>query len=279
MSATIGAQRASASPHLSRLVLLVLALAGALVMTGTQPAEVAAATPSAKVVIVVGPVGSRTAEFKAAAKRLARQARSHGARVIEIHSPWATWSRVVRASRGANLLIYLGHGNGWPSPYGPFQPYTKNGLGLNPSGGADNVRVAYRGEYHVRRQLRLAPNAVVLLHKLCYASGNAEGSSPTHRRWVAKARADFYARGFQQAGARAVFAIGLQNPGFVLQGLFASNKTMRQIFWSAPGASRRDKVAYNPKRSNGRAILDPDRGRYYFRSVVGALDMRASAWR
>ena len=36
---------------------------------------------------------------------------------------------------------------------------------------------------------------------------------------------------------------------------------------------------FDPKRSKGRAILDPKRDRYYFRSVVGALDMRASAWR
>ena len=33
------------------------------------------------------------------------------------------------SSQGANLFIYLGHGNGWPSPYGPFERYTKDGLG------------------------------------------------------------------------------------------------------------------------------------------------------
>jgi hypothetical protein len=277
LQATIGAQRASTSPRVSRLFLLLLALVGAIAALGVSPQPVAAAKP--KVVIVVGPVGSRTAEFRRDADKLARQARSYGARVVKVYSPWATWSRVVEASRGAKLLIYLGHGNGWPSPYGPFQPYTKNGLGLNPRGGASNHSVSYKGEHYVGQRLRLARGAVVLLHHLCYASGNSEGSAPTHDRAVAKARADNYARGFQAAGAKTVFAIGIEHPGYVLHGLFRTNRTMRQIFWSTPAATPGDRVVYEPKRSRGKAILDPRQGRYYFRSVVGALDLRASRWR
>ena len=128
-------------------------------------------------------------------------------------------------------------------------------------------------------RLRFAKNAVVLLNHLCYASGNAEGGAPTYRRSVAKMRADNYAKGFQRAGAKAVFAIGLEHPDYVLRGLFRSNKTMRQIFWSTKAATPGDKVEFNPARSAGRGILDPRRNRYYFRSVVGKLDLKASAWR
>lgn len=277
MQSTIGAQRASASPRLTRLIGLTLALLGAIAGIGALPQEAAAAAP--KVVIIVGPVSGRTDEFRADGRRLARQARAYGARVVTVFSPYATWGRVVRATRGANLVIYLGHGNGWPSPYGPFQPYTKNGLGLNPRAGSGNSRVAYKGEHYVGRQLRFARNAVVLLHHLCYASGNAEGGAPTYRRWIAKKRADNYAKGFQRAGAKAVFAIGLEHPDYVLRGLFRSNRTMRQIFWSTRAATPGDKVLFNPVRSAGRGILDPRRNRYYFRSVVGNLEMRASAWR
>ena len=72
--------------------------------------------------IVVGPVGSQHRELHRPAPRTTRaQARSYGAYVIEIYSPYATWSRVKAAAQGANLLIYLGHGNGYPSPYGAFQ--------------------------------------------------------------------------------------------------------------------------------------------------------------
>jgi hypothetical protein len=276
LSSTIGAQRASVSPRLARLAGLTLAVIGAVAAIGAMPQEAAAAAP--KVAIIVGPVSGRTDEFRADGRRLARQARAYGARVVTVFSPYATWSRVVQATRGANLVIYLGHGNGWPSPYGPYQPYTKNGLGLNPSAGNGNHRVAYKGEHYVGR-LRFAKNAVVLLNHLCYASGNAEGGAPTYRRWVAKKRADNYAKGFQRAGAKAVFAIGLEHPDYVLRGLFRSNKTMRQIFWSTKAATPGDKVLFNPTRSAGRGILDPRRNRYYFRSVVGHLEMRASAFR
>lgn len=276
MQSNKGAQRASATPRLATWSILVLALVGAIGAIGAVPGVASATRP--KVAVIVGPVSGSTAEFRADGRRLARQARAYGARVVTVYSPYATWRRVVEATRGAKLVIYLGHGNGWPSAHGPYQPFTKNGLGLNPVAGRNNSSVTYKGEYHVRRQIRLARNAVVLLNHLCYASGNAEGGAPTYRRWIARARADNYARGFQAAGAKAVFAIGLEHPDYVLRGLFRSNLTMRQIFWNTSAATPRDKVSFNPRRSNGRAILDP-RGRYYFRSVVGELDMRASRWR
>lgn len=277
MQTPVGAQRASTSSRASRLISLSLATVAALGAMGAIAQPAAAARP--KVAVIVGPVGSVTRDYRADGKRLARQARAYGARVVEVYSPNATWSRVVEATRGAKLVIYLGHGNGWPSPYGPYQPFTKNGLGLNARAGAGDRNVTYKGEYYVGRRMQLARNAVVLLNHLCYASGNAEHGAPTYRRWVARARADNYAKGFQRAGAKAVFAIGLEHPDYVLRGLFRSNLTMRQIFWNTRAATPGDKVLFNPRRSSGSGILDPRRNRYYFRSVVGNLDMRASAWR
>ena len=123
------AQRASS--HRS-LRLTAFALMAALVVSlgaMANPQQTNAA--SIKVVVVVGPVGSKTSEYKTSAKYYASIARSYGASVTEIYSPYATWSKVKAAAQGANLLIYLGHGNGYPSPYGAFQRYTKDGIGLN----------------------------------------------------------------------------------------------------------------------------------------------------
>ena len=110
--------------------------------------------------------------------------------------------------QGANVFVYLGHGNGWPSIYAPFQTQTKDGLGLDPSTGADGNKVVYYGEDYIRANIRLAPNSVVLLYHLCYASGNTEPglSQGTSRR--RKERVDNYGAGFIGAGARAVFAEG-----------------------------------------------------------------------
>jgi len=83
-----------------------------------------------KVVVIVGPSGSNTSNYIYNAKKLAAQARSYGASVYEIYSPYATWAKVKAVAQGANVLIYLGHGNGWPSPYKPFSATSKDGLGF-----------------------------------------------------------------------------------------------------------------------------------------------------
>ena len=105
-------------------------------MSATAPEAQAA---SHKVVIVVGPVGSATDSYKHGANKLADKARSYGAKVVKVFSPYATWSRVREAAQGANVLIYLGHGNGWPSPYHPFAETSKDGMGLNASAGHGNA--------------------------------------------------------------------------------------------------------------------------------------------
>ena len=71
----------------------------------------------------------------------------------------------------------MGHGNGWPSPYPPFQTLTKDGLGLNPTAGTDNSTTKYYGESYID-DVALAPNAVVILGHLCYSAGNSEGGDP-----------------------------------------------------------------------------------------------------
>jgi hypothetical protein len=268
---------------MSIAVALALAVAAtaaiAIGSPGRATAETGASPP--KVVVVVGPVGSLTDEWKAYGNGLARQARRYGAVVRTVYSPNATWARVREVSRGADLFIYLGHGNGWPSAYAPFQPYTKNGLGLNASRSSGDHNVVYKGEYYLRKGLRLAPGAVVLLHHLCYASGNPEWGGPTPTLSTARARADNYANGFLRAGARAVIAQGLGRAGYVLRGLFKSDRTLGQIFWSAPDASGRHTDRYDPKRSPwwAKAVLDPYRPGDYYRSAVGRLSVKATAWR
>src|SRR6185295_10115669 len=198
-----------------------------------SPAPASAAT--IKVVIVVGPAGSNTSDYISHAKKYAAQARGYGAKVTEIYSPYATWSKVKAAAQGANLFIYLGHGNGWPSPYGPFQRYTKDGLGLNASDGSSKLK--YYGEYYVDRYLNFAPNSVVILNRLCYASGNNEWGSGYPTKSTAIKRVDNYGAGFLRTGARAVFAEGINSTSYILSGLFLTNRSIKQIFWSDPGST------------------------------------------
>jgi len=233
-----------------------------------------------KIVIVVGATDSTTSEYRAIARSLAKKARHYGAKVIKVFSPNATWSRVRHATRGANMLVYLGHGNGWPSPYAPFQTRTMDGMGLNSSAAGTDYNTKYYGEELLHQGIHLAPNSIVLLLHLCYASGNPEWGRPSPRLSVAKERVDNYGAGFLRTGAKAVIAEGLDSSNYLLKGLFKSKKTLRQIFWSSPGATGKYAVTFNPHRSPSwaTAILDPQKPGWYYRSIIGDLNMPASAW-
>jgi hypothetical protein len=263
-------------------VMMVVATVLALGGLAVQPQVAEAARP--KVVIVVGPTGSLTSSLKRAGNQVASRARDLGARVTKIYSPYATWGAVRNKAQGANLLVYLGHGNGWPSPYKPFQTRTKNGMGLNAAAGRGNNNHKYYGEGPIRNYIKLAKNSVVLLMRLCYASGNPEWGKKPPGKSVAKSRVDNYGAGFLRMGARAVFAEAVGGAGYLLNGLFRSNRTMLEIFWSAPQAVRSYRIGpFGATRSPSwaRAVLDPN-PRYkirYVRSVIGDLSMRASAWR
>jgi hypothetical protein len=271
----LGAQRASSSRSM-RLTVLSLGFA-ALALIGVAANPIPAAAAGIKVVVVVGPVGSSTANYISNAKRYASQARSYGATVVEIYSPRATWARVRAAAKGANILIYLGHGNGSPSPYGAFSEYSKDGLGLNAAAGHGNSNTKYYGEYYIRHFIELAANAVVILNRLCYASGNSEWGSRNPTKSVAEQRADNFGAGFLRAGARAVFAEGITNASYILSGIFDGNRSIAAIFQGSPSFSGKYDFQFASKRTAGfRVWMDPSSPGRYYRSVVGKFTVTAS---
>jgi hypothetical protein len=274
-----GAQRASRRRSFSSIRFIGIAVIASVLAVGglaTHPETVAAA--GKKVVIVVGPVGSNTSNYIYNAKKLAAQARSYGATVYEIYSPHATWARVKAYAQGANVFIYLGHGNGYPSPYGAFSRYSKDGLGLNATDGSSTNK--YYGEFYVDHYLNFAPNSVVILNRLCYASGNSEWGSANPTKATAVKRVDNFGAGFLRTGARAVFAEGTASTSYILYGLFKTSRTIKQIFWSDPTRSTHYDFSFSSSRTPGKtAIMDPSSPGRYYRSVIGDLSMTAVTWR
>ncbi len=261
---------------------LVVPLLAALLAAGSlAAAPVPASAAGIKVVIVVGPAGSLTSSYLSNARAYAAQARSYGATVVEVYTPNATWSRVRSAAQGANLLIYLGHGNGYPNPYhSTLEPKKVDGFGLNPYAGSGNTRTAYYGEYYVKTYIKLAPNAVVILNHACYSAGNSEPGRANPTLSVARQRVDNFGAGFLRAGARAVFAEVRGSAAFILRGLFTTSRTMNQVFWSGPDRTYTYRAALTSKRTPGATgWLDPYQPGRYYRSVVGQLSMTAAAWR
>jgi hypothetical protein len=275
---TTGAQRASSRKIRSLLTGVFAAMLLVTAMSATAPEAQAA---SHKVVIVVGPVGSQTDSYKRSARRLADKARSYGAKVVQVYSPYATWARVREAAQGANLLIYLGHGNGWPSPYHPFSDSSKDGMGLNARAGHGNGNLKYYGEAYMEK-LQLASHAVVVLNRLCYASGNNEWGAGNPSLKTAKKRVDNYGFGFIKAGAQAVFASGITDVSYVIKGLFTASgsTTMSDLFWSDPTRTVDHKISFSSRRINGvSARMDPYKPHRYYRSVIGRLSNTVGDWR
>ena len=270
-----GAQRASfpRSHRLTAFALVATLLVGLGALANPNPASAA----SLKVVIVVGPVEGSTSRYIEHAREYAAQARAYGANVIEVYSPRATWTRVKAAAVGANIFIYLGHGNGHPSPYGAFSSLRKNGMGLNSSLNNGNSNVKYWGQYYMRTGLDLARNSVVLLNHLCYASGNSEPGRKLPTKSVAKQRADGYGTGFLRTGAKAMFATGNGGLGKVLADLFMSDKTMGQIFQDDYVFSGEADFKFASAKTSWSTVwTDPKSAGKYYHAVSGKLTLTAA---
>ena len=204
-----------------------------------------------KVVFIVGPAGAATNGYRSQARAAAAIARKYTPAVIELYSPNATWPAVRDALQGASLVVYMGHGNGWPSKYrDALYPPTQNGFGLNPQAGTGDYTHQYFGEASVGEQVKLAKNAIVLLNHLCYASGNTEPGLPEGNLAQAKQRVDNYAAGFIQAGASAVIAEAWSSPSYFVKTILSSNRSIQSAWSNAPSANRH-RLAFKSDRSPG----------------------------
>ncbi|HZM73849.1 MAG TPA: cell wall-binding repeat-containing protein, partial [Candidatus Polarisedimenticolia bacterium] len=263
---------------------LAALLTATLIALGTLAGPVAAATTSlvseaqapaaapstAKIVIIVGPTGNLTNSFRIDADAAYAEALKWTPNVTRIYSPAALWTTVKPAVAGANIVVYLGHGNGWPSPYS-YDPNftTKDGFGLNDPSRKNDTNVVYYGEPSID-DLALAPGAVVILNHSCYASGTSEGGvDPTLS--VAKQRVDNFGSAFIKAGAAAVIAAYKGSAANYIHSLFTQPGTIFDA-WRGTSGYKNHEMAYASVRRPGNTfILDPDTagGGGYYHSIVG----------
>lgn len=192
-------------------------IAAALIGGALFPSAVAGVDGSGipRVAIIVGPVGAAlTPPYLDLAERAAGAAEAEGASVARAYSPNASPERVLEAVSGANIIIYFGHGTGFPNPYSATpDPAKVNGWGLQGPGSrgthhdslADGT-LAYYGEAWIAANARPAPGFVMIYSNVCYAPGAGEGSHPPSTPDEARARAGGYARTPLAMGASAVFA-------------------------------------------------------------------------
>ena len=259
--------------------LLAIALVAAIAVSSVAAAPAARLTDAppqaapganAKVVIIVGPTGELTNGFRAEAQAAARAARRYTNDVTTIYSPNATWRAVKSALQGANIVVYLGHGNGWPSPYrNSLYRRTQNGLGLNPVAGGNDHTHRHYGEGYLAREVRLAPGAIVLLHHLCYAAGNSEPGLPEGSAGVARQRVENYAAGWLATGAQAVVAEAYFGPSYYVRALLGTDNGIGDIWRASPTFNDNVHGAPSKRTEGATAYLDPGhRSGRFGRSLV-----------
>jgi len=186
---------------------------------------------TAKVVVIVGPTGSVTSTYRSEADAFASEALKYTPNVVKVYSPNATWAAVSAAMQGASVVVYLGHGTGFPSPYSTtLNTSTEDGFGLNATANSGDSNTSYYGEYYIRTYIHLAPNAIVIFNHACYATGSSEPGYPNPDLSTAEQRIDNYAASFQAAGAAAVLATNYNYAYQYIDYLFGTNQTLDSMW-------------------------------------------------
>ena len=251
-------------------VIVLVALLALMAIGPIGPASAAGPQRVApKVVIVVGPTGSATDNYRKLGNEAAAAALKFTPNVVRVYSPDATWPAVKKALNGASIVVYLGHGNGWPSRYrNELTPATQNGFGLNPHAGAGDTH-QYFGEGRIGKEVKLAKDAVVVLSHLCYASGNSEPGLPEGTLEMGQQRVDNYAAGFIKAGAAAVIAEGHMGSAYYVRSILAGKSTIDRIWRDSP-TYHGHLLRFDSLRSPGyTAQMDPTRpSSGFYRSIV-----------
>ena len=158
----------------------ILVAAAATFGTATVPATTVAA--GEKVAIIVGPVGSMTSYYRGLGDQVANAAAAAGATPVTVYSPNATWANVRAAVEGAHVVVYFGHGNGFPNPYGSTELTDRtNGWGLNrttTNGDSDSwsSTLVYCGEKALLGTLTSGDGAAQWAY--CGGSTNTDGINP-----------------------------------------------------------------------------------------------------
>lgn len=189
-------------PDRLRRALTVPLLPILVLLAGSAPVAASTYSPPPRVAIIVGPTGQLTSHYIRSADEVAAAAVANGASVAKAYSPRATPEAVLRAVQGANVVVYFGHGNGYPNPYSStLDPSKVNGWGLQgPNAHGTHAdswsdgTLKYYGESWIAANAHPAPGWVMVYSQACYAAGSSEPHLKPSTWDQARKRAGYYSR-------------------------------------------------------------------------------------
>ena len=127
------------------------------------PGALSQSLPPLKAVLLVGPIdgdnGIWTAREKNNMELAAVELETNGVTVYRFYAPDNDWEQIKAAANGAHFLLYRGHGVYWsPMPSPTVGGFALSGRFVSPD--------------QIRNELRLAPNAIVMLYG-CFTAGSS----------------------------------------------------------------------------------------------------------
>jgi hypothetical protein len=169
-----------------------------------------------KAIIIVGPVSKeedkKTIEDQ---KKNAKYLRNMGVQVFEFYPPYDKWEAIVKASEGAHILIYDGHGSN---------------QGINYEvGGLCLTKHIYHAQ-DIVNEFKLHKNAVILFHGVCNAAGSSADDNSDIGKEEALKRVGEYAFPFIKLNAGVYYANNYNSSWVDFFDCFFAKKTMKKIY-------------------------------------------------
>jgi hypothetical protein len=189
-----GPQTAETPPHVPEFESAQLESSTASVELDNAQASVTIA--GLKAVLLVGPIDGDNGQWTVAEKnnmeKAARELEANGVTVYRFYTPDNQWDQIVAAARGAHFFFYRGHGVYWSDLPNP----TVGGLAL---------KDRFISSEDIRRDLRLAANAIVMVYG-CFTAGSSSLAGDVISSSEAQRRIAQYSDPFFDAGAGGYFA-------------------------------------------------------------------------
>ncbi len=271
--------------RLGAACLSALVLAAAVTAALPQPTS---AAPK-KVAVIVGPTGAQTDSYRDSADDVAAAATAAGATVVKVYSPNATWANVRNAVAGANIIVWMGHGSGYPNPYNATEtPWKTNGWGLNRTttngdGDSWSSTMVYCGEQALLGTLTAAypdqweycggstntdgispaPGFVMLYSHACYTAGAGEPGEAPQPESTYLARVKNFSTAPLRLGAGAYFATTSDGDRLVTNILTHPEMSYGDIFRTGRGFSAGDLRMFGHADVAGKSIWLQDNGYHY----------------
>lgn len=201
-----------------------------------------------KAVLVVGDVEGSTQSFIAEKKSIAEFLRSLGIQVFEFYSPQDKWENIVKASAGAHIFLYSGHGC--------ITGNIPAGFWLTEG----NIT-----SYEISQKLKLHKNALVIFNHVCFGAGSSASDESDIGIEEAAKRVAIYSHPFVDLGAGCYYANNYDGSINIFLKQFFNRAKMHDIYvtegnrWSK--VERMGKYSYNQNYEIGVSVTPADPSR------------------